>query len=130
MSEPTAQKKPEPYFQLKNRIEMLMTFGLLTRISTLVGSVEDIPQIFVQPTLQMEILQLLRAKRDEVGHILELPDPDTIDVSIDEVPAIIAWVGGHLIDFFLSGMELARKLEVENQGRLMAFKSIPAGPAT
>lgn len=104
--------------------EIKMSFGMLNHLARLVGVVDNVPAIATDPDLQSAIMQVVLAKRSEKGKILEPIDLDEVDMSIDDVRAILDWVSEHLFDFFLKGLEKAKQIIVDRKDQLKNLNNL------
>lgn len=82
---------------------ILMSFGLLNELTALVGGPEQVATLYFDPSLRTTVLQLILARRDKRGVILNDPEDEIVPYDLDPEIAerITAWVADHCLDFFI-----------------------------
>jgi hypothetical protein len=113
--------------------EVFMSYGLLNELLILVGSLERVGIIGVDPTLRNDILTCVLTERDANGKAQPFSFTG-IRLSAATVHTIIEWVGSHVIDFFLTQVENTLKvMGGKNAERLLGttnLMSSSSGSAT
>ena len=85
--------------------ELFMSYALLNRLARLVGNKSsDVSAIFVEPEIQSDILVMVLAPRKK-GKVDPNFDMDEVPLDTETAGQILEWVGGHVMDFFLKGLE-------------------------
>lgn len=85
-------------FSLGSRT-LLMSYGLLSQISQIVGQVENIPLMTLDGGLRDDVLEALIAERNTDGVITK--QIATGSLTQDEAMELVDWASGHIIDFFM-----------------------------
>lgn len=94
--------------------ELFMSYGLLTRLTTLMNVQSDVSNAFGQDaiTRDMVILECL-IKRGKYGFLELKPDEefsfDNYDFTVDQAEAIFNWATEHVSDFFVRRLEAGQK---------------------
>lgn len=123
-------EKPSPRFTIKvdgEDRDIFMSFALVNRLQFLVGDVEGLPLVMIDPTMRDAIMKELLAVRTKSGKLVDEVDPETVEVSLSDITNILDWASAHILDFFLAGLERAQALQFRNQARLSNLKSTQAG---
>lgn len=100
---------------------VLMSFGLLNKLSAMLGDLKSLPDIYLVPELQDTILYEILIPRDEFGtpsqpyRLFQFAD----QLSPDQGQMIIEWVEAHLYDFFLKRLRLAQGLQTRAIQQMM-----------
>lgn len=126
---PAALPKPPP-----SRLEvtigdeaktLFMSFGLLNELTALVGGPEAVASLHFDPNLRTTALQLLLAKRDRNGKILNDEDDAIIPFDLDaaEAEKMTNWVADHCLDFFIRQFARSANLLGARAGDLAAIGS-------
>lgn len=103
--------------------ELFMSYALLNRLTRLVGNhSSDISTIFVEPSVQHEILTEVLAPRKK-GKRDPNFDLDEVPLETEAADEIIGWVGGHVMDFFMRGLERTAALGLANAERAKSLTS-------
>lgn len=108
--------------------ELVMTFGLLNKLTTIVGSLQDISMIAVDPDVRTMVITTVLAERDERGRVIKEIAPDEIDINVDDFCLITEWVTEHVIDFFIRQIETSAKMIDKFKLKMeTAQTSLPSG---
>ena len=110
--------------------DVKMSFGLLNILCQKVGDLDGAATIAMDQSLREGVLIELLSDRDTRGRISEEFDLFTADMNPDDVVALLDWAGEHVLDFFLKGLERAKKLQERNMPRLKALMPSQAGSAS
>lgn len=106
------QKFP-PKIQLKNvddtTVEVFMSFGLLNRLTSMVGGSEGVLQLIGDPELQQAVVVEALTIRKK-GEASEVPTLEDINLTLESIGDLIDWVGGHIQTFLLQRAEKATKM--------------------
>ncbi|MGO7308761.1 hypothetical protein ACCS91_33440 [Rhizobium ruizarguesonis] len=104
--------------------ELFMSYGLLNVLSIAVGSPELVPSMSLDDQLRGEVLAAVLAERKVTGKVIKpVEDLDDIDVSIDDVEAILDWAGEHLMGFFMRRLAKSAKHVEKHKDLLVGLKS-------
>ncbi len=114
-------------FEGKER-ELFMSYGLLNQIATLVGSPEVAPSISLDEQLREAVLKLCLADRKPSGKVLkDVEDMDDLEVSVDDIEAILDWATENVLNFFVRALAKTMKRVEANKDVLEGLKSSLAG---
>jgi hypothetical protein len=91
---------------------IFMSFGLLNDLTSIVGDPGAIASLTLNPDMRNGVLKSALAKRKKSGKIEEEVDIDDLDVSIKDVEALLDWVSGHVMSFFVRSL---RKVAAVNE---------------
>ena len=86
---------------------LFMSYGLLNRCAKIVQELEEPSQFYVDIDAQERVICEVLRKYAPDGK--ENPSIDDFEMSVDESRRLIEWVAEHVIDFFLKGLEGAKK---------------------
>lgn len=107
--------------------EILMSFGLLNRLTSVVGSPENIGVMFADPTTQRDVLTLIFLPK---GTKIENFDfEDKVDLSKKDAIELLNWSSEHVLDFFITAMEKAVEMGEKNKGRMEKLEKLMPSPA-
>lgn len=81
--------------------EIFMSYGLLNHLSIVVGEVNNITSIGLDPELREGVLKCLLSERTKTGKIKTERSAEDVDISLEDVENLIDWAAEHLVDFFL-----------------------------
>jgi hypothetical protein len=99
--------------------ELFMSYGLLNVLSIAVGSPELVPAMSLDDELRTEVLKAVLAERKVTGKVVQaIADLEEIEISIDDVEAVLDWAGEHLMGFFMRRLAKSAK-HVENHKSLL-----------
>jgi len=109
--------------------DVKMTFGLLNNLCRKVGDIDGAATIMMDLELRDGVLIEMLSDRDKNGKITAAADLSSIEVEMDDVVELLDWAQGHVLDFFLKGLERAKALQDKNLGRIRALMPSSAGTA-
>jgi hypothetical protein len=109
---------------------LVMSFGLLNEIAKLVGDIDNLGNIIIDPHLREAILVALLSDRDAEGVITTKYNTVTADLTIDEFTKIADWVSDVLFTFFIRLLESAKALQEKNQERVFKLTPTSTGLAS
>jgi hypothetical protein len=107
--------------------EVFMSFALLNRLAYLVGSVDQLPMIQINPEMRDMFLGELLAERSKGGKVVTPCDPGDCDISLEDVQLVLDFASEHVLDFTLGALEKSAALQAKNQARMLSLKSSQAG---
>lgn len=102
-------------------VDLVMSYGMMRKLLPIAGELTDVGRFFVDPVVQDQMLIQLLSKRDENGKVTEQFNLDLMDVTVEDVEALVQWAGGHVMDFLLKGLKAANELARLNKE---AFESL------
>lgn len=111
----------------ENNHTLLMTYGLLTRLSLVNQSIDDLVNGGVDPVAREAVLVTCLKKHGRSGVFEGDFDIEELDISISQCEAIFDWAMGHLLDFFMRRMEAGAKISAPYRDRLQALTSSITG---
>lgn len=125
-------KAPDSYLSVKigdEEREIFMSFGLVAELARLVGSIERITNIDLDPDTAMMVLDACLVPRDSRG---KPRDPDFQAPSMDNETAakILSFAGDHVLNFFIRGLRRGLGRIETNQGNLKEVASLLSSSAT
>ena len=92
--------------------ELLMTAGLVRRLASIIGSMENLESLFMDPITQSALMLETLRDRTPAG---SPTDPDLVDVLENKYPMSTAegekltrWIADHVTHFFIAGALTAR----------------------
>lgn len=99
--------------------EVFMSYGLLNELTKIVGSPESVVQAHFDEVLRTKLLTALFTKRKKSGK----PEGDSVDVSdleisIEDVDAILTWALMHVTDFFVQGMLRSQEILKRQEAKI------------
>lgn len=97
--------------------QLVMTFGLLNEVLSIVGTLENVTAIALEPNTRKEILKAILVDRDENGNPKEFSFSDT-NMSTEDTLKILSWAMSHAMDFFMATVKLIQNLEGKYEGVL------------
>lgn len=118
---------PTHTFVTKSGITIFMSYGLLNRLTLLIGGPEQLESVYLDPDLQMTVLCNLMGVYDAEKQTFTPAQPDVLPLSVEEIPALLGWISEHVLDFFVQSLTTAQELEQRFKPRLEAFKSSQTG---
>lgn len=98
--------------------ELLMSFGLLNELLTVVNSLEGVAVIGVNHEMRQRVLGSVLSLRDKKGETTEPADLDKISTA--DAHRLFEWVGHHTLDFFLTEIETLVKVHQPQEQRMKA----------
>lgn len=118
---------PNHTFVTKTGASLFMSYGLLNRLTLLIGGPEQLEAVYLDSELQMAVLCNLLGHYDAEKQTFTPAQPDTLPLSVEEIPALLGWISEHVLDFFVQSLTTAQELEQRFKPRLEAFKSSQTG---
>lgn len=114
---------------------ILMTYGLLTRLTRTVNGSEEVADAGFSADSRDAVITECFRKKGKNG-FMEIPpgeqlDMDELDISVDDVDLLMAWATAHLSNFFIKRLKAAEKgMEVMAKAMegLNAGVSAPSAP--
>jgi hypothetical protein len=103
--------------------ELFMSFGLLNQLAKLIGSPDDVAQIYLNGELRDLVLACALAKRKKSGKIIEEVDVDDLEISTDDIEAILEWLGDHVMGFFVRSLTKVAGISGKHKEKLAALVS-------
>lgn len=96
-----------------SQITLFMSFGLLNKLSAMVGDLRDLPNIYMVPELQDALIYELLVPRTEEGIALK---PYKLyqfsdEISPEQGEALLNWCEEHLTSFFMKRLQAAQALQ-------------------
>lgn len=108
--------------------ELFMSYGLLNELTGIVSSPEIVPQISLYKELREEVLGACLAERKPSGKVTKkIDDMDDIDMSIEDVEAVIDWASEAILSFFVRSLGKMAKQAEANKDVFAGLKSSLAG---
>lgn len=108
--------------------EIFMPFALVNELAKMVGSPDDVPQIFVNGELRDEVLKSVLAVRKKSGKIIDpVADLDDVELSIDDAEALLGWVAGHVMGFSVRSLQQVTDLSMKHQKDMDRLESSLGG---
>jgi hypothetical protein len=111
--------------------DVFMSYGMLTRISAFVPSVDEAMDIISRTSTSRAIIQVLLAPKDEKGvPQVEKMDIDSLLISKAEAIRLVSWAAEHVLSFLLDSMqaqmsllekkapEMSRVIQISQEKRL------------
>jgi hypothetical protein len=109
------------------RHELFMSFGLLNRLTDIVGRTSSLSTAALDSEDREKILKLVLEKRGKSGAIEAPVVLDDVDISVDEVMRVLEWVSEHCIGFFIRATEQTKLLGDKFAARLENLMPSPDG---
>lgn len=107
--------------------DIFMSFGLLNELTTIVGDPGAAAAITMNPDMRNKILTAALAKRKKSGKIEETVDIDDLDISINDVEALLDWVSGHVMSFFVRSLRKVAAVNAQYEAPLKDLVSSLGG---
>lgn len=107
--------------------DLFMSFGLMNELASMFGDVDRLTELPVNRELRTAVLKSVLAERSKSGKILAEADLDDIDLDPQDIPTILAWVGGWVVDFFIRSGEAVKSVFVSNTDRVKSLMSSESG---
>lgn len=85
--------------------KLFMSYGLLNRLTVIIGGSDRVPLLAGDPAMQEEVLLEVFTKREKNMPTVRPDDLEELDVSLADIGNILDWVGGHVTNFFLQATE-------------------------
>lgn len=117
--------------------ELFMSFALLNRLTYLVGRMEDLHTVMLNPEMRDAVLLEMYAERTPAGKLQKTYPLDECEVSIPDTMSVLDFVSEHLLDFFMGALKKSQALQQKysiDQVKPGDVKSdltpTPSGPGT
>jgi hypothetical protein len=107
---------------------VLMSYGLLNELTRLVGEIDNIPEISLDPVMSESVLISVLSTRDAKGKIEEPFNMFASNISTETASELLNFVGAHLTDFFLTSLEKTKVILDGQAGRLKVL--MPTSPGS
>ena len=98
--------------------QLFMSYGLLNRLTLIVGGPEGAPAIGGVPEVQEAVLLEVFTERPKGEAPVPPKSLEEIEISLDDVANVLDWVGGHITDFFLQTVTKSMEKAKAQEGRL------------
>lgn len=125
----TEKSKPDAFLTVsvgqEDERELFMSFGLLNESVRLVGDLNRVAAIGLNPDLSVAILTAVLAVRDAKGRVKD--DFVLPEMSPETAEAILDWVKEHVLDFFIRRLRKTLTLVDQNAEELKAIGSSLTG---
>lgn len=109
--------------------DIFMSFGLLSKLTKVVGSPDIVGAISVDPELRDSIIAELLAERKKSGKVINpVADLEDIDVSVEDIEALLKWASEHLMGFFVRSLQQVHHLTENHRTVLEALQPSSDGP--
>lgn len=108
--------------EVKDRIDVrvdgkmqtiIMTFGLLNRLSAVVDGLQDLSDLGFGPENRIRVMTECFRLKGKNGFLEIEPDAfidlDEHDIEMDDVEALLDWATSHLTNFFIKRLKAAEK---------------------
>lgn len=106
--------------------KIFMSFGLLNKLSDIVGGPEQVPTLEFSPDIAMQVISSLLIERkpngDPIKKIETIDDVIMPGISQVEAEKLFDWVKEHLVDFF--ARRAAATLKLMETGGMQQLKEI------
>lgn len=100
-----------PDFRLPEGRVIFMSYGLLNRLSMIIGEPDNLPAIYLDPGLQGTVISHLLGSYDAEKKQFIPQELDELQISPIVIADMLAWVSEHILDFFVLTLENAKGLE-------------------
>ena len=103
--------RANPDFRLPDGRALFMSYGLLNRLSLVVGKLEDLPLIYLDANLQAAVISNVLGSYDTDKKEFTAVDPDQVNYPPLVIADLLAWISEHLLDFFAQTLQKTKHLE-------------------
>lgn len=110
-------------------VEVFMAFNRLNRLTYLVGSIDNLQTVMLNPEMRSAIIKDLVTPRDEKGKITKHYEDDEIDISMEDAISLLDFAQEHIMDFFMTAATKANRLVAKYQPQVSSLMPTPNGPA-
>lgn len=91
--------------------ELFMSYGLLTKLSKELETADAVGAVPHDPEMRDNVLKIALTERTRSGKaIKEIKDLDDVEISLEDVEAVLGWVMEHLTGFFVRGLQKTKKV--------------------
>lgn len=98
-----------------------MSFGLLNECAKVIGDIDNITEISLNPEIRDRLLIEVLSARDEMGVITDPISVFNLDMTPEAVITLLDWVGSHVADFFLNSMTRVKDLLTSREEKLKSL---------
>jgi hypothetical protein len=112
--------------------DLFMSFGLLNEVTAIVGDIEGMAMLQIDPVMRERILNAVLADRSDIGAIakpVNFFDPKQAPAA-EEAHKILDWVAENAIGFFLTSLGAAKSLAERHEKQVKDLMSSLAGSPT
>lgn len=124
MSETTPQASVQVTVNGTER-EIFMSFNRLNRLTYLVGQIDNLQAVMLNPEMRSAVLLDLTEDRDLNGKVVLRHTEDSLDISQEDALALLDFAQEHIMNFFMIAAEKSLRLMNKNKGRLEQSNLIP-----
>ncbi len=112
--------------------EIFMSFNRLNRLTYLVGQIDGLANVMLNPEMRMAIILDLAQERDDKGKVVRDYTEDDLEVSQEDALNMLDFAQGHILDFFVKAAAKSNKLVESSKVRIAQSNLIPTptGPAS
>lgn len=90
--------------------ELFMSAGMIRELVHYVGTNEDFVKLWVDPSMQDMLMSVVFVPRDEKGKMLDEEfHIGQVQLGAMESKKVLNWIEGHILHFFISNAETAKK---------------------
>lgn len=107
--------------------EITMSYGLLNECAKVIGDIDGVPDMALNPDVRDRLLIELLSPRDQRGQIKEEISVFSLELAPEQVLTLLDWVGVHVVDFFLNSMTQVKSLLTDREGEIKSLMSISDG---
>ncbi|MGO4302258.1 hypothetical protein [Cupriavidus sp. RAF12] len=104
------------------RKELFMSFGLLNELCGIVQSPEGVAFIALDAFMRAAILKSVLSERTEDGMIEKEVNLNTLDVPVEDIERVLAWVEDRVMSFFMNALQRLKSVQDKYKGM------VPAAP--
>jgi hypothetical protein len=114
--------KPSRTFDItigEEKTTLIMSYGLFNEIMKVIPSPEQITDLIVKdPYLRDYVIRRMLTGNKRVDKDEDLIDPFDLDLDIDQLDDLVAWVGEHILHFFMRSAAKTAKIGEKYQGTI------------
>lgn len=104
--------------------ELFMSFALLTELTEIVISPENIGQIHLDNHTRETVLLSILSERNKGGRVTEpLEHLGDLEISVADHEAILDWAAQHVLDFFIRSIQRGAKITSDNREKMELLAS-------
>jgi hypothetical protein len=107
--------------------EIFMPFALLNRLSHMLGDIQNLGMVHLNPEVRETFLVELLHERGPGGKVTKEAILDELEIPLQDIERLLDFTAEHILDFTLRVIERATTLQEKNQARMLHLKSIQAG---
>lgn len=109
--------------------EIFMSFALLNTLTTIIGDVENVFLIQMNPDIRESVMKQMLAERTKGGKVTKAVELEDCEISLEDVQFLLDFASAHIMDFLLGAVEKATALGAMNTERMQALASTLTGLA-